>query len=107
MPTVSRVAARIQLEGEPVVFTKADNSVSATVKAFVRGYTPEELVGDVAQGDRVLRVAPGDLAAQGWSDAPDQPDRVTIGGQTAVVQSTETRSLRGVPCMYVVQVRGG
>lgn len=107
MPTVASVASRIQREGESVTFTKADNSVTATVQAFVRGYQPHELVGDIAQGDREMRVAPGDLTALGWTDAPDQPDRVLIGGQVAVVQSAETRSLRGVPCMYLVQVRGG
>jgi hypothetical protein len=102
MPTVASVAARIQREGDLVTFTRQTDAgpISATVKAFVRGYAPHE-------GDRVLRVAPGDLAAQGWSDAPDMPDRVQIGDQTAVVQTTETRSLRGVPCMHVIQVRGG
>jgi hypothetical protein len=109
MPTVASVAARIQREGDLVTFTRQTDAgpISATVKAFVRGYAPHELVGDIQQGDRVLRVAPGDLAAQGWSDAPDMPDRVQIGDQTAVVQTTETRSLRGVPCMHVIQVRGG
>jgi hypothetical protein len=102
VPTVASVAARIHREGETVVFTKADGTATATVKAFVRGYQADQLVGDIQQGDRVLHVAPADIP---WT--PDQPDRVGIGSEIAVVQTTETRTLRGVPCMHLIQVRGG
>jgi hypothetical protein len=87
MPTVASVAARIRREGQLVVFTSG--ALTATIKAFVRGYQPDELVGDIQQGDRELRVAPTDLS---WT--PDQPDRVQIGDATAVVQTTETRTSR-------------
>lgn len=109
MPTVASVAARIRREGQTVVFTRQTGAtaISASVKAFVRGYQPNQLVGDIQQGDRVLHVAPADLTAAGWPGAPDQPDRVLIDGEQAIVQSTETRSLRGAPCMHVIQVRGG
>jgi hypothetical protein len=86
MPTVASVAARIRREGQPWFSRPARNT--ATIKAFVRGYQPDELVGDIQQGDRELHVAPTDLS---WT--PDQPDRVQIGDATAVVQTTETRTL--------------
>jgi hypothetical protein len=102
VPTVASVAARIRREGQLVTFSAADGTQTAIVKAFVRGFSPDQLVGDIQQGDRVLHVAPGDLP---W--IPDQPDQVQIGDAWATVQTTETRLLRGVPCMHVIQVRGG
>jgi hypothetical protein len=109
MPTVESVAERIRYEGEWVTFVRNTDAepITATVKAFVRGYAPNELVGDIDQGDRVLRVAPGDLVNAGWPDAPREPDQVEIGSARAVVQDVETRTLRGVDCIHIIHVRGG
>lgn len=111
MPTVGSVADRIHREGEPVsLLRKLDDGVTllnAPVTAFVRHYKPEEIGGGIQQGDRELHIAPGDLAAQGWTDRPRKPDQVTIGTDLAIVQSAEMRRLRGLDCMLVVQVRGG
>lgn len=109
MPTVESTAERIRTEGERVTFTRQtnDGSVTATVKAFVRGYAPHELVGDIQQGDRVVRVAPADLVNAGYPSAPKRPDQVQIGSVRAVVQDVETRKLRGVACVHIIHVRGG
>lgn len=105
MPTVTSIAAKIEREGQPVTLTRGTDS--AAVQAFVRGYTPAELVNDIQQGDREMRIAPAVLEAAGYPGAPDRPDQVLIGGAYATVQSCETRALRGVPAMHVVQLRGG
>lgn len=109
MPTIASVAARIEREGEDVELLRmleGGGEMRATVKAFVRGFKPEELGGGIVQGDRAMHVAPATLAAAGFPDAPRKPDQVTIAGRTATVQSCETRRLRGVPCVHIVQVRG-
>lgn len=109
MPTVASVEADIEREGEPVELLRNlpdGGQLTASLKAFVRGFKPEELGGGIVQGDRAMHVAPRKLAAAGWPDAPRKPDQVTIAGKTATVQSCETRRLRGVPCMHLVQVRG-
>ncbi len=105
MPTVASIAARIEREGEDVTFTRGAHV--ATVRAFVRGYRPQELVDDIQQGDREMRIAPAALDAAGYPDAPTRPDQVLIGDAYATVQSCETVKLRGVPAMHVVQIRGG
>ena len=109
MPTVASIAARIEREGEPITLTRVTDAgpVSAGVTAFVRGYRPQELVNDIQQGDREMRIAPSALEAQGFPGAPVRPDQVLIGDAYATVQSCETVRLRGVPAMHVVQVRGG
>ncbi len=109
MPTVSSVAARIEREGEEVELLRTLDGgavVTARVRAFVRGFKPEELGGGIVQGDRAMHIAPGGLAAAGFPDAPRKPDQVTVAGRAATVQSCETRRLRGVPCVHIVQVRG-
>ncbi len=109
MPTVEGIAARIERDGEIVTFTAVDGDVSVPgqVPAFVRGYRAAELVNDIQQGDREVTIAPGALLAVGVPRWPERLDRLEIGGSRATVQSCETRSLRGVPAMHVIQVRGG
>ena len=109
MPSIASVAADIEREGEDVLLqrTMGDGQVLAVVvRAFVRGFTADELVGGIKQGDRAMHIAPSKLEAKGWADAPRKPDQVVIAGSTATVQSCETRRLRGVPCLHIVQVRG-
>ena len=109
MPTVASVEADIEREGEPVELLRnlpGGASLTASLKAFVRGFKPDELTGGIVQGDRAVTIAPRKLQAEGWPDAPRKPDQVTIAGRTATVQNCETRRLRGVPCMHIVQVRG-
>lgn len=113
MPSVESVAAKIEREGEDVTLTRTlddMSTVTATVRAFIRGYAPDEIgTSGIIQGDRRARIAPGPLALAGFPDAPRKPDLMTIvgSGQVTVVQDAETRELRGVPAVHVVQVRGG
>lgn len=109
MPSIASVAADIEREGEDVELQRTlegGGTLSVTVRAFVRGFKADELVGGIKQGDRAMSIAPSKLAAKGWPDAPRKPDQVVIAGSTATVQSCETRRLRGVPCLHIVQVRG-
>ena len=109
MPTVESVAATIEREGQNVTFKRkaGTQTVSATVKAFIRGYRPVEIGDGIQQGDREMRVATGALYYQGFPGQPKNPDRIEIEENTAVVMSAELRFLRGEPCVYVIQVRGG
>ena len=107
MPTPDSIAARIDRDGEDVLLRRPGAPpVQATVRAFVRGFKPDELVGGIQQGDRELRVAPGPLAALGWPGPPQRGDDVVIRGRTTKVQACETRTLRGADALHVLQVRG-
>ena len=109
MPSAEKTAAKIEKEGQEITFRRKVGTqvISATVKAFIRGYKPMELGDGILQGDREMRVAPDTLAQQGFPGQPRNPDRIEIGENIAVVQSVELRLLRGEPCVYVMQVRGG
>lgn len=110
MPTIASVRSRVEREGQPVTVTRildGGGTVSATAPGFVRSYQPHELVGGIVLGDREVRFAVGSLLDAGFPSAPHKPDFVEIDGQEATVQESETRWFRGLPCLYIVQVRGG
>lgn len=109
MLNVEQISAKIEREGQNVTFRRkiGTQTVSATVKAFIRGYRPMEIGDGIQQGDREMRVAPSALYYAGFPGQPKNPDRIEIEENTAVVQSVELRFLRGEPCVYIMQVRGG
>ena len=48
------------------VGTSPQTNVDCTVRAFVRGYKPDELVGGVIQGDSHVIIAGADIDAAQW-----------------------------------------
>ena len=73
-----------------------------TVRAFVRGYKPDEVVGAIQQGDGKIAVSPTGLVAP-----PKFNDKTVIGGsKVRNVQSVEEVRLAGVVVRYNLQVRG-
>ena len=108
MPTVERVAAMIKKEGEPLILRRQGKPGPPDLPliGFVRGYSLDELTGDLIQGDREIRISNVEIAAAGWPGPPRDGDRVLIDGKLTTVQSAETRKLRGRIAMHVLQVRG-
>ena len=75
---------------------------SETVRAFVRGYKPDEVVGAIQQGDGKVTISPTGLAA-----APKFNDKTVIGGsKVRNIQAVEEIRLAGVVVRYNLQVRG-
>lgn len=73
-----------------------------TVRAFVRGYKPDEVVGNIQQGDGRITVSPTGLAS-----APKPNDKTVVGGiKVRNVQAVEEVRLAGVVVRYNLQVRG-
>lgn len=71
------------------------------VKAAVRAYKPEEIVGLVQQGDRQVRIAANDLDL-----TPARLDKLIISGNEFTIEHVETRAVRGVDALHILQVRG-
>ncbi len=86
--------------GAPPVFTEV------TCVAFVRGYRPDELVGEIQQGDREVRISNDEIAAASWPGPPRKGDRVTIDGKVWTVQAVDPRKVRETVAMHVITVRG-
>jgi hypothetical protein len=73
-----------------------------TVRAFVRGYKPEEVVGAIAQGDGKITISPTGLLSP-----PKFNDKTVIGGsKVRNVQAVEEIRLAGLVVRYNLQVRG-
>jgi len=73
-----------------------------TVRAFVRGYKPDEVVGAMQQGDGKIAISPTGLVAP-----PKFNDKTVIGGsKVRNVQGVEEILLAGVIVRYNLQVRG-
>lgn len=71
------------------------------VKAAVRAYKPQEIIGLVQQGDRQVRIAANDLAV-----TPARHDKLVISGAEATILHVETRAVRGVDALHILQIRG-
>lgn len=71
------------------------------VRAFVRGFKPDELVGPILQGDRNIVLLP---------DAPalalKKGDKIVIIGAVTNIESAEIIRMADVPVRVNVRVRG-
>lgn len=91
--------------GEDVALRHMSGGVAAsseTVRAFVRGYKPDEVVGAIQQGDGMITISPAGLVA-----SPKFNDKTVIGGsKVRNIQAVEEIRLAGVVVRYNLQVRG-
>lgn len=107
--SVDRIQAIIDSAGKTVTvqrLTGMPPTVSATVtcKAGISGYRPEQLMGDILEGDRELRIGSREL--DNANIAPRQGDQVIIDGHTMRVEDAYAQYwLEGVG-LYVLRCRG-
>lgn len=112
MSLVTTIARQIEKYGQDVtlkrrVGTSLDEFTTATVKGAVHSYRPDELVGDIIQGDRRITISPLALAGTDWAGlVPRKLDFVEIDGADLAVQGCETRSVAGAAARFEVWVRG-
>jgi hypothetical protein len=73
------------------------------VRAFVRGYHPDELVGGIIQGDAKVTLSAAEIEAQGWpgpnsSTTPTKQDRrVPIKGDDVWIAGRKRNIENAVP----------
>lgn len=110
-PRIARVSAALAQVGETVVVRRLTGAnpqipLDCSVKAVVRGYAPQELVGGIAQTDRKVTISPAEMARAQWPWPVKKDDRILIDGKATVVQSVEVRKIGDAPAMLIAQVRG-
>lgn len=91
-------------EGEVVTFTqKVGGNDSDGTLVRVTGYAPDELIGDVRQGDRKIIAR-----AEGMSFTPQRGDKVEVRGKTLNVEFCDdnTRRIQGVLIALEIRARG-
>jgi hypothetical protein len=76
------------------------------VRGVARGYRPEELVGTIVQGDRIVIISNAEIEAAGWPGPPRRGDLLVMDGVTTTVQAPDPRWLLSETLGHVLQVRG-
>jgi hypothetical protein len=110
-PRADAVYAACGKVGETVIVRRLTGTTvqipfDVTVKAVVRGYGPEELVGGVQQGDRKVIMSQREMENAQWCWPVKPQDRIIIDGKATVVQSVDGRKIGEDIAMYVIQTRG-
>lgn len=102
---IAKLQRQLARHGQNVDLRKIVNgqtqSEALAQRAFVRGYKPEELVGQIQQGDRNVVLLP-DLPAV----ALKKGDKIVIAGAAANVEVAEIVRMNDVPVRMNVRVRG-
>ncbi len=105
------VADMIAQYGEPVTLRRTvQNGIKfdVTVIAVIRGYSPDELVGGIVQGDRMAIISNREIARRQWPGPPRQGDQLIIRGKTATLQSAAATIVVGDTVVkHTMQIRGG
>ncbi len=83
-------------------------STDYAAKARVTGYAPDELVGDVRQGDRKLIIPHEELATQDFPSAAVVGNKVVVRGKELRIEALDdsTRRIAGQLIAYEIRARG-
>jgi hypothetical protein len=77
-----------------------------TVFGVTEGYTPQELVNGIMQGDSKVTFSNAQIAAAAWPGPPAKNDQIVIDGRTRTILGVESKYLGTDVLVHVVQVRG-
>jgi hypothetical protein len=119
-PTEARAAYRQSLEkaGRLVTLRRVASGVTTEAVdclARVLGYTAEQIVGAVQQGDQRVILLAEDLELKSWPDMPkagSNPDRIVFDGAAYAIQDVDANTLNpwgvapGKTVAYEIRIRG-
>lgn len=105
---LTAVYAACQKVGKVVTLRRISGATTTdcSVKAVVRGYTADELVGGIQQGDKKVIMTETEVNAASWPLPIKVQDRIIIDSKTHSVQAIDLRHIGEDTAMYVIQVRG-
>ena len=96
--------------GETVTLRRTVSSVNtdADVRARVRGYKPQELIGTAVQGDREIIILAEDLEDTDWPVPPRATDKVVVRGKQLQIKAVDDSTARigGTLVAYIVSASG-
>lgn len=106
---IADLDADLREDGEDIVLrrmthvgTTSTPADRAGIRAHVRGYRPDELVGSIAQGDRQAILSPSGLDG----DLPKRGDFVLIAGRSCRIEAVAEIRVGGVVVRIELQVKG-
>lgn len=108
---IAALDAALAVAGEDVTLQRLASGVTvantASCRAMVRGYKPEELVGAIVQGDTQVILSPTDLTAGNWpANMIVNGDKVVIQGRRRNVEAAAPILMTGTLVRIELQVRG-
>ena len=110
-PIAARAMYRRQLQahGETITLRRIvpnESTLEATALAKVTGYTPDELVGGIIQGDQRAIVLAEDVAAGAIPLPLKTGDKLVYMGRVLNVQFLALRRVAGETIAYDITARG-
>ena len=100
----------LKLAGSAVELRRGsgDNASRCTLKAKLAGYKPQELTGEVQQGDTKVIFMAEDVAAFPLPIKAKSTDAIYLDGRKMTVQAVDdmTRRVGGESIAYELRVRG-
>ncbi len=106
---IAMLDAQIARNGQTVMLRKgnaANGDADKPVRAFVRGYQPEELSGGIQQGDSTMVISPTGLAASGFTGPLKRLDRATVAGKMQIIQVANPVMMNDVIVRWEFWLRG-
>lgn len=99
----------VQIAGQDIILRRTTGTAlikfdSPTTRARVVDYRPDELVGEVQQGDRKAILSPTMLA--NWPAPPTKGDRVVVDGAVWAVMNVNPLSIGNRLVRIEMQIRG-
>lgn len=110
-PGSRSLSAGLEQKGEQVTLRRIvpnQPSIEVTARAHIRGYTPDELVGGVNQGDREVILSADDLVAKGITSLKENSDSLIVRGRKMTIGSVDDSTYRfaGKLVAYKLRVTG-
>lgn len=122
---VADLDATLAADGEDIKLQRITGTTnqatfSVNCRAFIRGYTPNELVGGIIQGDSRVIISPTEIIRKQWpgpqvvtspaptSDkrVPRKNDKAIIAGKVRNVEAASPIYMGGELVRIEIQVRG-
>jgi hypothetical protein len=117
---IAALDRQLAQNGETVVLQRltgaAQVGFSVDCRAFVRGYRPSELAGNVAQGDSMAVISPTDIKRAGWPGGfplpgrdplvPVKGDKLVVAGRQRAIEAAAPIYLGGELVRIELQVKG-
>jgi hypothetical protein len=86
---IAKLDRQIAKKGQTVSLRKStavDGAQDRPIRAFVRGYKPDELAGGVQQGDSTVIISPTALAASGFTGSIKRNDVIVVSERARRVE---------------------
>jgi hypothetical protein len=71
-----------------------------------RGYSPDQLLGGIIQGDRKVTISNTEIAAASWPGPPKKGDFLTVDGVQTALQGAVTEYEGSTILAHILWIRG-